>query len=302
MSEKRAAAGGPHEAPLRDAVLHYQDTGQGLEGIMARLAWEIYSYPRGKPGTDEDDAGEFYLYFYPRLRRLLLRYRDRGVPFEHYFHSVLYWNWKSYRRCSRRRMSRRCADRELCRLADNGPGEPASDPAWDLPPAPPWAFQVDDQGMISNGAQRRRFLFLALRHVRLLTPEAVGRIARLTGFDRGWIESTARVLRDELGPKERRMRMFQQRRNEALCRRHLLERELRAETDADRRENLEEQIARLSRRMSAASDVMSRISLSPTHEAIAAALGIPKGTVDTGLRWCRLTVRALYGEERMRYA
>jgi len=288
MSEKSVAAVGSEQTPLGEAVLRYQTTGQGLEAIMAGLAWE------------------FYLYFYPRLRRLLLRYRDRGVPFEHYFHSVLYWNWKSYRRCARRRDSRRRADRELCRLAEAQPENGIVDPAPEPPAEPaagcPEAFQVDEKGVIKGAASRRRFLFLALRHVRLLTPEAMDRLARLTGCNGRWIQATAAALRDELQPKERRMRLFQQRRNEALFRCYLLERELEGETDAQRREALKAQIARLSHRMCAAAHTMARISLCPTHEAIAAALSVPKGTVDTGLRWCRITGHALYGEGRVRYA
>jgi hypothetical protein len=88
---------------LKERVLSYQRTGEGLERIIQDLSESIYLYPlRGRRGR-EDDAGEFYLYFVPRLKRLLLKYEDQGVPFEHYFNATLYWNLRSYFRSMRKR-------------------------------------------------------------------------------------------------------------------------------------------------------------------------------------------------------
>ena len=47
---------------------------------------------------------------------------------------------------------------------------------------------------------------------------------------------------------------------------------------------------------------IARIPLCPTHRAIAEELGVPKGTVDTGLRWAKNQLAALYAEDEIEYA
>ncbi len=76
---------------LNGRVLKFQKTGEGLKGIMSDLSRKIYRYPRSKPGSREDDCGDFYLFFYSRIARMLERFEDRGKPFECYLNSVLYW-------------------------------------------------------------------------------------------------------------------------------------------------------------------------------------------------------------------
>ena len=89
---------------LAEMVLEYQRSGENLQAIVERLAWRIYRYPLQHRGHDEDDCGECYLLFYPRLLRCLARFRDQGKPFEWYLNAVLRWHWKAY--CQRQRVER----------------------------------------------------------------------------------------------------------------------------------------------------------------------------------------------------
>ena len=66
---------------LNTRVLDYQRTGAGLEELIDRLSPRIYYYPRHRPGLDEDDCGDFYVYFYPRLIRTLKHFREQGKVF-----------------------------------------------------------------------------------------------------------------------------------------------------------------------------------------------------------------------------
>jgi hypothetical protein len=67
---------------LTKKVLAFQRSRDGLGALVEELSPRVYRYPRFKLGWDEDACGEFYLYFFPRLVRLLSRFRDQGKPFE----------------------------------------------------------------------------------------------------------------------------------------------------------------------------------------------------------------------------
>ena len=134
---------------LSDRVLDYQRTGQGLEGLIEDLAVRAYRYAMSAPWGVEDDAGELVAHLIPRLPAMLARFRRQGVPFEHYFNSVLRWNLKAERR--RRRAGNRCwrsaALPDLWHQTGADPPEPA-----DGTPTP-----------LALVADRRRLLLGALR-------------------------------------------------------------------------------------------------------------------------------------------
>ena len=286
-------------------VLRYQSSGEGLSEIIERLSPAIYGYPSGKAYSQEDDAGEFYLYFYPRLLRLLARYRDRGVPFEHYFHSVLYWNWKSYRRQWRKAERRWSAAsrHEFWDVPEEEHQIPGS-LGWEKGSSDSWQslFQIDESGMIAGASARRRFLFLSLRFCCALSPDHVARIAALTDYDAAWITEKVNILQSRLESREKRLRGLRERRNWALFRRILLQDEFLREPIPGSRRELQKRIRKLAQRSALASKEISRIPRFPTHQAIADVLAVPKGTVDTGLRWCKKRWESLYGEGKIKYA
>jgi DNA-directed RNA polymerase specialized sigma24 family protein len=47
---------------------------------------------------------------------------------------------------------------------------------------------------------------------------------------------------------------------------------------------------------------MSRVGMSPTNREIAAVLGVPKGTVDSGLYWLKRKLAAVYDPDNLRSA
>jgi hypothetical protein len=278
------------EAPVGEMVLRYQSSGEGLREIIERLSPAVYRYPSGKAYSQEDDAGEFYLYFYPRLLRLLTRYRDRGVPFEHYFHSVLYWNWKSYRRRWKKSEQRwrAAARREFWNGSEENRENPDSS-GWGQGSKDGWEalFRIDESGMIAGASARRRFLFLSLRFSAALSPDDIARIAALTGYGAGWIAEKVSILKNRLASREKRLRGLRERRNWALYRRILLQDDFLREPIPEGRRELQKRIRKLEERSALAAREISRIPRFPTHQAIADVLAVPKGTVDTGLRWCK---------------
>jgi DNA-directed RNA polymerase specialized sigma24 family protein len=296
---------------LTDRVLRFQRTGEGLRDIVDELAPRVYHFPRRTMGWDEDACGDFYVFIHPRLLRLVRKFRDQGRPFESYLWAVLNWQLRNFARDRGRRerewgISLRMGDPSdaVAPGADRG-GEPDRPRRLEVAERVPFALPLFSPEMartIRSPADRRNFLFLVLKCSRLLDPAAAGALAPLTGVAPSRLLELAGTLCGMRAPRERRLEKFRCRRNKAFSRVLLLEAELKGEVDAAKCAALRETLRRTRQRMHAAVRRMSRVGMSPTNREIAAVLGVPKGTVDSGLYWLKRKLAAVYDPDNLRSA
>jgi len=283
---------------LTEKVLQYQRTHEGLREIVDALAPRVYQFPRYKMGWDEDACGDFYLFIHPRLIRLLDRFRDQGKPFESYLWAVLNWQLRNFVR--ERRRSERAWNVSL-RLA---PGECVTEytQTESEPTAEQFGAALGIAHHIRTRADRRNFLFLALKCSRMIEPESGRALAGIAGIPLETLLSFATALKSMRSQREARLETFRCRRNRAFAYLELCESELQTEVEPVRRNELQASIAKARRRMRLASERMARVGLSPTNKEIARVLGIPKGTVDSGLYWLKRKLSSVYDPENLRSA
>ncbi len=270
-------------AELNEQVLRYQATGQGLEQLLSVLSSRVYAYPRLRGSRCEDDAGEFYLSCYPRLVRMLRRFREQGKPFEWYLQSVLRWQYLAYVR-ARRRRERQWTSGSLAAF-----WEP---PLLEPEPAPERAglrgqaaglFRLEAGGRAVRRGERTRLLVWALKRVRTLSERELQELAELSGLLPEVLGRVCARLRQGLLPHERRLELLAGRRTRgyaALC---LLEQELGREAEPARRAQLERRVQKARHALGRSQLRIAAVRLAPSNREIAAALGLPKGTVDTAL-------------------
>jgi RNA polymerase sigma factor (sigma-70 family) len=269
---------------LTEKVISFQKTNQGLNELVAAIAPRVYWYPRHKLGWDEDACGEFYAHFQPRLFRLLSRFRDQGKPFETYLCSVMSWQLKNF---ARDRKKEDCLWNTALRL--DYPEERAE---WE--DARPDTLDERMTALFSNGADRRNLLSLCLKNIRHMSPERLSGLAALLDLPEETVNGYASTLRARMAPREERLESFRVRRNRAYSHARLLEQELLEETGPERRGEILERLANTNKRMRTAMHRMSRIKLNPTNREIAETLGVPKGTVDSGLFWLKKKLVSVY--------
>jgi|WetSurMetagenome_2_1015567.scaffolds.fasta_scaffold172571_2 DNA-directed RNA polymerase specialized sigma24 family protein len=278
---------------LTEKVAAFQRSRDGLPQLVALLAPRVLEYPRRKLGWDEDACAEFYAFFQPRLERLLRRFIDQGKPFESYLCSVMSWQLKNFAR--ERKRSERCWAVSL-RL-DPGPGlqeegalEDECEPASVLPSP----LQARVAGLLVSPSDKRNLLLLALKCLRSAPPERLSSIAAVAGMSPERLGGILAWLRGKSAPREMRLESFRVRRNRAYSQAILLETELREEVDPGRRADIQKRLCGARRRMRTAVARMSRVHCGPTNREIAEALGLPKGTVDSGLYWLKRKLAAVY--------
>jgi hypothetical protein len=283
---------------LTSRVLEYQRARTGLEGLVAELAPRVLRFPRRRFGWDEDACSEFYLFFHPRLLRVLCRFRDQGKPFESYLSSVLQWQARSF---VRRRKKDELAWVMGFRLAPDGVPDGAPDPVEDPDGARLPAHELPGPHRLSVG-DRRGLLYLVLKCCRRLDAGELAAAAEATGIEPRQLARLVDRLRAGTEEAEQRLAKLRERRNRAFSEARLLEAELAGETDPGAVEGLRLRIAAANRRMRAAAARMARVRRDPTNREVARALGVPKGTVDCGLFLLKRRLAPGYDPDRERSA
>ncbi len=283
---------------LTEKVLQYQRTHEGLRDLVNEIAPRVYQFPRRTMGWDEDACGDFYVFIHPRLIRLLDRFRDQGKPFESYLWAVLGWQLRNFAR--ERRRAERYWQVSL-RINQDDPVSPEGDEEGEGDVHALRAF-AQLGSAIRSSADRRNFLFLVLKCSRVLDEESARPLASIAGITPEALLSLAAALREMRQPREKRLETLRCRRNKAFSQSRLLEAELQVETAPDRIESMRSSLLRARRRMRSAASRMARVGISPTNLEIARILGIPKGTVDSGLYWLKKKLASVYDPNSLRTA
>jgi len=291
---------------LTDAVLDFQSSGRGLDALLDRVAVFVYHYPKMRMGWNEDDCGEFFCYFYPKLRRLVERFEYRGRPFEVYLIITLKWQLRTYagRKAIEKLQGRVLAqesfwacDSSADYADDAHPVQPAPrtiDPSQlEIPECARSVLNIDGDNRIGDRATRKRVLYLALKSAAHLTESLIGRVAFLTGYDADYIYRLSEELKARVYSRRSRLLLLSEKRNCCFFRIYCLQEQLRLVAEQAVRTELARQLTSEKNRLACMLDEISRVPLDPTHRDIAEVLGIPKGSVDSGLYYLKDSLRVL---------
>ena len=278
---------------------------------MERVAALVYA-AHGKYGfDDEDDAANALMKYRSRIVKLVDRFEDRGVPFDAYLASSLRFLAKTVRR-----ERRQAGDRELvCERAVSGgtdaggiaPAGTYEDPAASL-------YAKDDAqvgcaadeprpaargrrprargglvrcGALEKAAYSSRLVYLAIKCAWEIDDESVARVAASAGVGQEWLSAAVEQARRSLENERSRVESLVERRNASWCRQRLLEARIADETDHYRRVRLLSALDRERARCAKAKEELGCLRTVVPNSVVARILGIPKGTVDSGLYYLR---------------
>jgi hypothetical protein len=293
------------EQTLQELVLGYRASGMGKERIMERVAALVYASHRKYGFDDEDDAAEALLRHRGRIVKLVDKFEDRGIPFDACLASSLRYLAKTVRRSRRQE-----ADKELvCESAvaegreaeesfpspfprSEGSGPGLEGPrARDFGPPPrrrPRARGGNLRcGELERAAYSTRLVYLALKCAWEIDEEGLARVANSAGVDREWLSTAVEQARRSLATERSRVEALAERRNASWCRQRLLEGKLGAETDPFRRSRLAASLERERGRCARAKAELACLRTVVPNSVVARILGVPKGTVDSGLYYLR---------------
>ena len=134
---------------------------------------------------------------------------------------------------------------------------------------------------------QRRMLYVLLKTVDLLDDRQFDTLVAATGCHPDSLHRLFSRLERFREPAYRRRQMLRERRNRAFAALHLCVVRAKKEPEPRLRARLLRRAARYRRTVAVAQFELSRVRMAPSNRHIATVLGIPKGTVDTGLHRLR---------------
>ncbi|MBN2536297.1 MAG: hypothetical protein JXB88_25670 [Spirochaetales bacterium] len=293
-----------YEKTLTERVLDFQRTGKGFCTLLDDLCLKIYRYPKAKYGLSDDDCGNFYLFFIPKLKKIAQTYKNAGSTFETYFNSVLFWKLKAY-------LNKQSVFNHTWKtsaLYDFWEPEQKGNSVLKIylqiveDSTLADIFMINRNGKMKNEAGKKQFLLFILKKAKDLDLEDISFISNITGYDYYWLIEIVEKLKDSLSCQFQRLARFRARRNRAFWRLKFFEKQLNNETDKRQKARLKEKIERARETMKTAMDIISRIRLAPTHRKIAALFNVPKGTIDSLFLRLRKKLKRVYKQQKKQYA
>ncbi len=291
------------ESTLNDLMVAYRFSGEGRDLIMEKVAALVYDKHRRFGFDDEDDAANALLKFRVRIVKLIERFEYRGVPFDAYLAANLRYLARTARR-ERRRTKERESVCERAAFEETGAtGAEAFDAS---------SFGASDMVLAARPRERpaskrrprarggliprcpseaaaysSRLVFLAVKCAWEMDEEGISRVAASAGVGRDWLAAAIEQARRSLVGECSRIERLSQRRNASWTRLRLLESRLADETDPYRRERLEAAKGREECRYANAKGELGCLRTIVPNSVVARILGVPKGTVDSGLYYLR---------------
>jgi len=275
---------------LHDLVMAYKAGKIDGESVFERIATEVYASPSRFGFDGEDDAADALCRFRRRIRSLPDRYQDMGAPFEAFLVTSLRFLARTMRRERKREREREY----VCEVCEGWKAEAMTADFGDsheaLPgplPEPPPSSGRNEPTSLELAAFRTRLVFLYLKCAWEADDEKTRRIAVATGVPEDWLAAALAQALRALEAERCRHERLSRRRDRAWSRVCLLENRLRAEVEEEKRSRLQDSLARERRCLESAWRELRAFRPTVPNSIVARILGIPKGTVDSGLYYLK---------------
>ncbi len=285
-------------SPLTRDVLDCQRTQRGRKVLIGKISGIVYRYPRNHLGWDEDDVGDFFCMFFPKIEGLISRFSYTGKPFEAYLASSIRWQMKTFTRQRAVFHARQEVIQAECRnwyrtgepsVEDSVIGEQERSYNSQVTKA----FGIGHDGRISDPSQGRRFVYLVLRNAELADDSLIEHAARLSGMDSDHLLGCSTELRQIIAKRKARHLSMAEKRDSLYTRIQQLAIQLDREDEPGRIEKYRRQIQCARDRHGKIVTKLKSVSLLPTHKDIGDVLGVPKGSIDSGLYYIKKEIRNL---------
>ncbi|MEW5816176.1 MAG: hypothetical protein AB1798_12375 [Spirochaetota bacterium] len=283
-----------HES-ITFAILEYQKTGKGLESIIQKISTDIYLYPRKRFCWDEDDSSDFFCYFYPKIPGLVSRFQFTGKPFEAYLSTTLKWQLKTFASEKKRRSAMyRILNNEEFWYIKEETSLYTEKPDLNIPPSVKKVLKVSSNNRVNDLSSRRRILYLAMKGSLQITGHLIECVSIITGYKQDWLFDCIEKLTSRMEARKKRIAALEAKRNKSLFKIFYLHEQLVKEYENENRSRVFLELIKEKKRIAEAMDEISRVPLTPTHRDIAEVLGVPKGSVDSGLYYLKNAFKEVF--------
>jgi hypothetical protein len=163
----------------------------------------------------------FLLEFFPRIKGLMERFRDKGVPFRHYLLRTVRWHWTSYLIAKNHAE----ANAHLLQEPNHLSYDDSFVDSMDVAESP--EFEPQPQ------VHQKRLVSLALKSAAYLEDLQVEEVCRRTGTDLAWLQSKVDQIKSSVESQAGKVKNLTQRQGEVYWQRLVAEDRVRRDDDDD---------------------------------------------------------------------
>ena len=273
---------------LTKKVLACQEKGEGFSDLVRELSLLVYRFPKAKHGWSEDDCSDFFCSFFNRIPGMIERFQYIGISFDTFFFTSIHWQMKTFLRKKQKHSAYdRVATESLYFMVQEAPETYWPYDASDIPRPIRRKLEINDEGIITDRASCIRILCMSLRNCEFIDDRMIGQISRLCGCTTNWLSACITHLRDRMHTKRAICNKLQIRRNIVFMRICLLHDELNLDLGGYKSDQIFFEIELEKTQLREITEQINHYPLYPSHKEIGQVLGIPKGTVDSGLYYLK---------------
>lgn len=278
---------------LTELIINWQARGEDYDKAFGLASQAVLDIVMRIPGWNRDRAADFYLFFYPKLSRLIQNFEYKGLSFHAILRNTVSWQVNSFYRHTR--TSRKM---EYClRFNSIIEAESVSDSTQAPLPEISEKFRsnlgMKKDGIICNSALNKRIIILTLKNANHISDAYISKIAGITGCSIEWLEACIDELRLISEARRERYEKYCRRINKAYMEICQVHRELGICESSRERLGLLEKLSKLKIRMQTARENLNSVAMTPTNREIADVMQMPKGSIDSGLYHLRRHLRTL---------
>ncbi len=274
---------------FNEKVLQYKLTNENLENLVHKLAIHVYSLLKNKFKLDDEERSEFFCEFYPKIPSLIKRFKYDSTPFEGYLTSSIRWDIKYFRSKKSRLLGiekakykepfyllRSEEDFTIVQNVNLQISDKARSP-----------LRLTKRGQYLTDPVKQRILYIYLLEAENTDDNLKNAIIKATGYKKKWLDNCTDKLRAKTDKRMIRIKLLRNRRNSAFFNLHLLQEELNFSDNKNEKKELILKIERLRNIISKVNKQISKAPSRPTHQDLADILGIPRGSIDSGIYYLK---------------
>ena len=274
---------------INEKVIQYKQTNDNLENLVHELGIHVYSLLKNKFKLDDEERSEFFCEFYPKIPDLIKRFKFSGIPFEGYLISSIRWDIKYFR-----------SKKSRLRGVEKAKHK---DPFYLVSPENDFTIVQNEELQISDKARsplrlskrsriltdpiKQRVLYIYLLEAENTDDKLKNAIIKATGYKKKWLDNCTAKLRAKTDKRMLRIKLLRNRRNSAFFNLHLLQEKLNFSDNLNEKKDLIIKIERLRSIISKINNQISKAPSRPTHQDLADILGIPRGSIDSGIYYLK---------------
>ena len=278
---------------FHENVLKNRHTKTGFDNLVEDISLHIYSVLKNHYKMDDDERGDFFCTFYPKIPGLVKRYKNYGIPFDGYLKNSIRWNIKAYRSAeSNNRSKQKASYKEPFYLVtpEKDFTEIKKTPLHICKEANK-ALRLDTKEDLLSDTVKQRILYIYLIEENYLDERLKEGIIRITGYKKKWLDSCSDKLAKRVEKRMDRIRTIKNRRNNAFFKFHLLQEKISFAENEKGKKELREEISNLRKRICKMNITISKAPSRPTHKDIADILEIPRGSIDSGIHYIKTSFK-----------